>query len=52
MTATSGLSLAGYAISTLLELNTIQAGNFPPSLVLCPLIVYLQVLTRFCSPLR
>ncbi|MBM3145822.1 MAG: DUF554 domain-containing protein [Chloroflexi bacterium] len=39
MTAAGGLLLIGLAISSLLELKPIRAGNFLPALVLAPLIV-------------
>ncbi len=41
MTATGGLLLIGLAISSLLEIKPIRVGNFLPSLVISPLIVYL-----------
>jgi hypothetical protein len=41
MTATGGLLLIGLAISSLLEIKHIRVGNFLPSLVISPLIVYL-----------
>ena len=41
MTATGGVLLAGIALSSLLELKKIRVGNFLPSLVVAPLIVYL-----------
>jgi len=41
MTATGGLLLIGLAISSLLEIKPIRVGNFLPSLVVSPLIVYL-----------
>jgi len=41
MTATGGLLLIGLAISSLLEIKSIRVGNFLPSLVISPLIVYL-----------
>lgn len=44
LTATGGIILIGMAISSLLELKPIRAGNFLPSLVISPLIVYLLTL--------
>ena len=41
LTATGGLLLIGLAISTLLEIKPIRVGNFLPSLLISPLIVYL-----------
>lgn len=41
MTATGGVLLTGIALSSLLELKKIRVGNFLPSLVIAPLIVYL-----------
>lgn len=41
MTATGGLLLIGLAISSLLEIKPIRVGNFLPSLIISPLIVYL-----------
>ena len=41
MTATGGLLLIGLAISSLLEIKPIRVGNFLPSLVISPLIVYI-----------
>jgi hypothetical protein len=41
MTATGGLLLIGLAISSLLEIKHIRVGNFLPSLVISPLIVYI-----------
>lgn len=43
-TATGGVILIGLAISSLLEIKTIRAGNYLPSLVISPLIVYLLTL--------
>jgi uncharacterized membrane protein YqgA involved in biofilm formation len=40
MTATGGLLLIGLAFSSLLEIKPIRVGNFLPSLVISPLIVY------------
>ena len=40
MTATGGLLLTGIAISSLLEIKPIRVGNFLPSLVISPLIVF------------
>ena len=41
MTATGGLLLIGLAISSLLEIKPIRVGNFLPSLIISPLIVYI-----------
>jgi uncharacterized membrane protein YqgA involved in biofilm formation len=41
MTATGGLLLTGIAVSSLLEIKPIRVGNFIPSLVISPLIVFL-----------
>jgi len=41
LTATGGLLLIGLAISSLLEIKPIRVGNFLPSLVISPLIVFL-----------
>ena len=41
LTATGGLLLLGLALSSLLEIKPIRVGNFLPSLVISPLIVYL-----------
>ena len=41
LTATGGLLLIGLAISSLLEIKPIRVGNFLPSLVTSPLIVFL-----------
>lgn len=41
LTATGGIILIGLAISSLLEIKPIRAGNFLPGLVISPLIVYL-----------
>jgi hypothetical protein len=38
MTATGGVILLGLAISSLLEIKKIRAGNFLPALVIAPLI--------------
>jgi len=43
-TATGGVILIGLAISSLLEIKPIRAGNFLPGLVISPLIVYLLTL--------
>ena len=43
-TATGGVILIGLAISSLLEIKIIRAGNFLPGLVISPLIVYLLTL--------
>ena len=40
MTATGGVLLMGIGISSLLEIKKIRVGNFLPSLVLAPVIVY------------
>jgi len=40
MTATGGLILVGIALSSLLEIKPIRVGNFLPSLILSPLIVF------------
>lgn len=45
-TATGGIILIGMAISSLLEIKPIRAGNFLPSLLISPLIVYLLSLIR------
>lgn len=44
LTATGGIILIGLAISSLLEIKPIRAGNYLPSLVISPLIVYLLTL--------
>lgn len=41
LTATGGLLLIGLTISSLLEIKPIRVGNFLPSLVISPLIVFL-----------
>jgi uncharacterized membrane protein YqgA involved in biofilm formation len=41
MTATGGVILIGLAISSLLEIKKIRAGNFLPALVLAPVIVWI-----------
>jgi uncharacterized membrane protein YqgA involved in biofilm formation len=41
MTATGGVILIGLAISSLLEIKKIRAGNFLPALVIAPLIVWI-----------
>lgn len=41
LTATGGLLLIGLTFSSLLEIKPIRVGNFLPSLVISPLIVYL-----------
>ena len=46
MTATGGLLLTGIAISSLLEIKPIRVGNFLPSLVISPLIVYILTLIQ------
>jgi hypothetical protein len=40
MTATGGVILMGLAISSLLEIKKIRAGNFLPALAIAPLIVW------------
>ncbi len=45
MTAAGGLILVGLAISSLLEIKKIRAGNYLPALVIAPLIVW--ILSRF-----
>ena len=45
MSATGGIILMGLAISSLLEIKQIRAGNFLPALIIAPLIVW--VLTLF-----
>jgi uncharacterized membrane protein YqgA involved in biofilm formation len=40
-TATGGIILIGMAISSLLEIKPIRAGNLLPSLLISPLLVYL-----------
>ena len=47
MTATGGLLLVGIALSSLLEIKSIRVGNFLPSLILSPLIVYLSSILNF-----
>ncbi|MGB2963449.1 MAG: DUF554 domain-containing protein [Anaerolineales bacterium] len=46
MTATGGLLLTGLAISSLLEIKPIRVGNFLPSLVVSPLIVFILFLIK------
>ena len=41
MTATGGVILMGLAISSLLEIKKIRAGNFLPALAIAPLIVWI-----------
>jgi len=41
LTATGGVILMGLAISSLLEIKKIRAGNFLPALVIAPLIVWI-----------
>ncbi len=41
MTATGGVILMGLALSSLLEIKKIRAGNFLPALVIAPLIVWI-----------
>ncbi|MGA7194817.1 MAG: DUF554 domain-containing protein [Anaerolineales bacterium] len=41
MTATGGVILIGLALSSLLEIKKIRAGNFLPALVIAPLIVWI-----------
>lgn len=45
MSATGGIILMGLAISSLLEIKQIRAGNFLPALIIAPLMVW--VLTLF-----
>lgn len=45
MTAAGGLILVGLAISSLLEIKKIRAGNYLPALIIAPLIVW--ILSRF-----
>ncbi len=45
MTAAGGLILIGLAISSLLEIKKIRAGNYLPALIIAPLIVW--ILSRF-----
>ena len=45
MSATGGIILMGLAISSLLEIKQIRAGNFLPALIIAPLVVW--VLTLF-----
>ena len=40
MTATGGVILIGLALSSLLEIKKIRAGNFLPALIIAPLIVW------------
>jgi len=47
LTATGGLLLVGLALSSLLEIKTIRVGNFLPSLVISPLIVYILSILNF-----
>jgi uncharacterized membrane protein YqgA involved in biofilm formation len=44
MTAVGGILLIGIAISSLLEIKVIRVGNFLPSLVIAPFIVWLLAL--------
>jgi len=46
MTATGGLLLIGLAISSLLEIKPIRVGNFLPSLVVSPLIVFILLIIK------
>jgi len=41
MTAVGGLMLMGLAVSSLLEIRPIRAGNFLPALAVAPLIVWI-----------
>lgn len=41
LTATGGIILMGLAVSSLLEIKKIRAGNFLPALVIAPLIVWI-----------
>jgi uncharacterized membrane protein YqgA involved in biofilm formation len=41
MTATGGLLLIGISFSSLLQIKIIRVGNFIPSLVISPLIVFI-----------
>lgn len=41
MTATGGIILMGVAISSLLELKKIRAGNFLPALIIAPILVWI-----------
>ena len=47
LTATGGLLLVGIALSSLLEIKSIRVGNFLPSLVISPLIVYILSILNF-----
>ncbi len=46
LTATGGILLIGLAISSLLEIKVIRVGNYLPSLVISPLIVFLLSIIR------
>ncbi len=46
LTATGGILLIGLAISSLLEIKNIRVGNYLPSLVISPLIVFLLSIIR------
>jgi uncharacterized membrane protein YqgA involved in biofilm formation len=50
MTAVGGILLIGIAISSLLELKEIRIGNFLPSLLIAPLIVWLLMLLNITLP--
>ena len=47
LTATGGILLIGLSFSSLLEIKPIRVGNFLPSLVISPLIVYLLSIINF-----
>lgn len=47
LNATGGALLLGIAISSLLEIKAIRAGNFLPALLIAPLIVFLLQLFHF-----
>ena len=47
LTATGGILLIGLSFSSLLEIKPIRVGNFLPSLVISPLIVYLLSVINF-----
>jgi len=44
MSATGGIILMGLAISSLLEIKQIRAGNFLPALIIAPLMVWVLIL--------
>jgi uncharacterized membrane protein YqgA involved in biofilm formation len=50
MTAIGGILLIGIAVSSLLELMEIRIGNFLPSLLIAPLIVWLLMLSNISLP--